>query len=110
PRRRSDVKSFYALVPVPSQMRRFWALPKGSGRGRQAARFIALEDVLELFIEKLFPDCEVEAKGVFRVIRDSDVELEEEAEDLVREFEAMLRQRRFGSVVRVTIDGDMPGD
>jgi len=110
-RRRSDVKTFYALVPVPSQARRFWPLPAPSSRAkRKPARFIAIEDVLGLFIERLFPDCDVEAKGVFRVIRDSDVELEEEAEDLVREFEAMLRQRRFGSVVRVTIDGDMPGD
>jgi polyphosphate kinase len=109
-RRRADVKTFYAMVPVPGQVRRFWTLPPGPGPGKKAARFMALEDVLGLFIEKLFPDCDVEAKGVFRVIRDSDVELEEEAEDLVREFEAMLRQRRFGTVVRVTIDGDMPGD
>jgi polyphosphate kinase len=110
-RRRSDGKTFYALVPVPSQARRFWPLPALAGRARRKlSRFIAIEDVLGLFIERLFPDCAVEAKGVFRLIRDSDVELEEEAEDLVREFEAMLRQRRFGSVVRVTIDGDMPGD
>ena len=110
-RRRSDVKTFYALVPVPSQARRFWPLPTAASRAkRKPARSIAIEDVLALFIERLFPDCDVEAKGVFRVIRDSDVELEEEAEDLVREFEAMLRQRRFGSVVRVTVDGDMPGD
>ncbi len=110
-RRRSDVKTFYALAPIPSQARRFWPLPATASRAkRKPARFIAIEDVLALFIERLFPDCDVEAKGVFRVIRDSDVELEEEAEDLVREFEAMLRQRRFGSVVRVTIDGEMPGD
>ncbi len=108
-RRRGDAKTFYALVPVPNQVKRFWALPNNS-KSKKAARYIALEDVLGLFIETLFPDCDVEAKGVFRVIRDSDVELEEEAEDLVREFEAMLRQRRFGSVVRVTVDGDMPGD
>lgn len=109
-RRRADVKSFYALAPLPSQVRRFWPLPAAGGRGKKSTRFIPIEDVLALFIEKLFPDCDVEAKGVFRVIRDSDVELEEEAEDLVREFEAMLRQRRFGSVVRVTIDGDMAAD
>ena len=108
-RLRSDNKTFYALVPVPNQVKRFWALPTNA-KSKKAARYIALEDVLGLFIETLFPDCDVEAKGVFRVIRDSDVELEEEAEDLVREFEAMLRQRRFGSVVRVTVDGDMPGD
>jgi polyphosphate kinase len=108
-RARADGKTFYALVPVPNQVKRFWTLPSGS-KNKKVARYIALEDVLGLFISTLFPDCDVEAKGVFRVIRDSDVELEEEAEDLVREFEAMLRQRRFGSVVRVTVDGDMPGD
>ncbi len=110
-RRRADVKTFYALIPIPNQLRRFWTLPPGPlRRGRKTARFIAVEDVIGLFIERLFPDCDVESKGVFRVIRDSDVEMEEEAEDLVREFEALLKQRRFGSVVRVTIDGDMPGD
>jgi polyphosphate kinase len=108
-RRRSDVKTFYALVPVPQQVKRFWSLLT-AGKNKKHRRFIALEDIIGLFIETLFPDCDVEAKGVFRVLRDSDVELEEEAEDLVREFEAMLRQRRLGSVVRVFIDGEMPGD
>jgi polyphosphate kinase len=108
-RRRSDVKTFYALVPVPQQVKRFWPLITET-KNRKHRRFLALEDIVGLFIETLFPDCDVEAKGVFRVLRDSDVELEEEAEDLVREFEAMLRQRRLGSVVRVFVDGDMPGE
>ena len=98
-RRRSDVKTFYALVPVPQQVKRFWPLITET-KNKKHRRFLALEDMVGLFIETLFPDCDVEAKGVFRVLRDSDVELEEEAEDLVREFEAMLRQRRLGSVVR----------
>ena len=108
-RRRSDVKTFYALTPVPSQVKRFWPLPT-EGKSRKHRRFVTLEDMVGLFIETLFPDCDVEAKGVFRVLRDSDVEIEEEAEDLVREFEQLLRQRRLGSVVRVFVDGDMPGD
>jgi polyphosphate kinase len=108
-RRRSDVKTFYALVPVPNQVKRFWPLLTDS-KNKKHRRYLALEDMVGLFIETLFPDCDVEAKGVFRVLRDSDVELEEEAEDLVREFEAMLRQRRLGSVVRVFVDGDMPGE
>jgi polyphosphate kinase len=108
-RRRSDVKTFYALAPVPSQVKRFWPLPT-EGKSKKHRRFVTLEDMVGLFIETLFPDCDVEAKGVFRVLRDSDVEIEEEAEDLVREFEQLLRQRRLGSVVRVFVDGEMPGD
>jgi len=102
-KRRSDGKSFYAMLPAPQQVRRFWALRPDDGKrnGKAERRFIPLEDLLALFLDSLFPGCDIEAQGVFRIIRDSDVELEEEAEDLMREFEALLRQRRRGSVVRV---------
>jgi polyphosphate kinase len=106
-RRLSDGKHLYALVPVPTQVDRFWELPPG-GRRRHARRFFALESFLILFLDRLFPGCEVECQGLFRLIRDSDVEIEEEAEDLVREFEARLKRRRLGSVVRVKIQASMP--
>ncbi len=107
--RRPDGKELYALVPVPSAVRRFWQLPPESGRPRKGEqRFIALESLLNLFIGHLFPGCEVEGRGLFRLIRDSDVEIEEEAEDLVREFEAQLKRRRMGSVVRVKVQTAMP--
>ena len=109
--RRPDGKELYALVPVPSAVRRFWQLPGDGGRGKKAEqRFIALESLLILFIDHLFPGCEVEGRGLFRLIRDSDVEIEEEAEDLVREFEAQLKRRRMGLVVRVKIQTAMPPD
>jgi polyphosphate kinase len=109
-KRGSDGKPFYALVPVPAQVARFWELPRStnSRTRRTVRRFLSLEGVLALFLDQLFPGCEVEGSGVFRLIRDSDVEIEEEAEDLVREFEMRLRQRRLGSVVRIELEALMP--
>ncbi len=109
--RLSDNTEFYALVPVPTQVARFWELPIAKGGRRKAMRrFVALESFLILFLDKLFPGCTVLSRGLFRLIRDSDVEIEEEAEDLVREFEARLKRRRLGSVVRVKLEASMPDD
>jgi len=114
-RRKGDGKSLYALAPIPSQARRFWLVSgeaeddTGETRRRER-RYLSLESLLSLFLDHLFPGYAVEAQGVFEVLRDSDVEIEEEAEDLVREFEALLRQRRLGSVVRVALDSAMPAD
>ena len=109
-KRSSDAKSLYALVPVPAQVARFWELPTTAltRAKKPARRILSLEGILALFLDQLFPGCEVEGSGVFRLIRDSDMEIEEEAEDLVREFEAALKQRRMGSVVRVEIEHLMP--
>src|SRR5215472_13800787 len=109
-RRISDGKELYALVPVPTQVDRFWELPRANGKRGATRRFFALESFLILFLDRLFPGCEVLGQGLFRLIRDSDVEIEEEAEDLVREFEARLKRRRLGSVVRVKIQASMPED
>ena len=107
-RRLTDSRLLHALVPIPAQVARFWELATTeAGAGR---RIIAVETVLALFLGHLFPGCRVQASGLFRLIRDSDVEMEEEAEDLVREFEARLKQRRLGSVVRVKIEASMPPD
>jgi polyphosphate kinase len=109
-RRKRDNKTLYALVPVPTQVRRFWELP-GDGRSvKGRRRFVSLENVLLMFIGHLFPGHDVLEKGVLRLIRDSDIEIEEEAEDLVLEFEEALKQRRLGSVVRVKIEASMPAD
>ena len=105
-RRTSDNKVLYALAPIPSRVARFWELPGKNGR-KGERRFLSLENLVALFLDRLFPGCEVEGHGVFRLIRDSDIEIEEEAEDLVREYEALLNQRRMGSVVRVEIDAAM---
>jgi polyphosphate kinase len=108
-RRKSDGKSMYALTPVPQQIPRFWDLPSAGG-ARGSRKIIALESLLMLFLDHLFPGYEVEGRGLFRLIRDSDMEIEEEAEDLVREFEARLKKRRLGTVVRVKLQSAMPED
>ncbi len=91
-----------ALLPVPVQMNRFVRVP-----GEQV-QFISIENIFSLFLDQLFPGYAVLGKGVFRVIRDSDIEIEEEAEDLVRVFESALKRRRRGRVIRLKIDADMP--
>ncbi|WEK58993.1 MAG: RNA degradosome polyphosphate kinase [Candidatus Brevundimonas phytovorans] len=109
-RRNSDNRILYALVPVPTQVRRFWALATDGRSAPGRKRFVSLENLLLLFIDHLFPGCEILEKGLFRLIRDSDIEIEEEAEDLVMEFEEALKQRRMGSVVRIKIQASMPED
>ncbi|MBA4804726.1 MAG: RNA degradosome polyphosphate kinase [Brevundimonas sp.] len=109
-KRRSDRRILYALVPVPTQVKRFWPLPTDGRSKPGRKRFVTLESLLTLFIDHLFPGCDVLERGVFRLIRDSDIEIEEEAEDLVMEFEEALKQRRLGSVVRIKIEASMPDD
>jgi len=102
--RRSDGKLVQALLPLPYQIDRFIRLP-GS-----AIRFLPLEDVVGLYLDRLFPGMEVRGQGLFRLLRDSEVEIEEEAEDLVRHFESALKRRRRGSVIRLKVNAQMPED
>jgi polyphosphate kinase len=108
--KRTDGRTLQALLPVPVNIGRFIRLPDApaSEKGASPIRFISLEKVMVRFISHVFPGFEILAHGAFRVLRDSDVEVEEEAEDLVRVFETMLKRRRRGDAIRVKIDASTP--
>ena len=90
-------------MPVPGQISRFYKVADGRSG---LMRFLPLEIMLEKFLDKLFPGYQVIGKSAFRVLRDSDLEVEEEAEDLVREFETALKRRRRGDVIRMKVTAD----
>lgn len=99
--KRPDGKIMYALIPVPRQTERFIRLP-GPG-----IRFLLLEDLIGLFLDHLFPTFRAVRSGCFRIIRDSVMEIDERAEDLVRTFETALKRRRRGSVIRLSVNADL---
>ncbi len=105
--RARDGKTMTGLIPIPSQLRRFIRL-RGGPEDPKSFRFIQVETVIGMFIGMLFPGFSVQAQGAFRVLRDSDIELEEEAEDLVATFERILKRRRRGHVIRLELDARMP--
>ena len=96
-----------ALVPIPGRIDRFVRLP---GTNAFPVRFLLLEHIISLFLHHLFPGFDVRGQGVFQVVRDSEIEVDEEAEDLVLLFESALKRRRRGDVIRLTMDANIPDD
>lgn len=99
--RGTDNRRLQALLPIPQQISRFVALPGGT-------RFLPMEELLLLHLGSLFPGYRDTGHCAFRVLRDSDLEVEDEAEDLVREFETALKRRRRGQVIRMKVTVGAP--
>jgi polyphosphate kinase len=106
--REEDGGTMRALLPLPPRVERFIRLPPRDGRG--GIRFVVLEDLIMLCLGRLFPGFIAAERGLFRLIRDTDVEFEEEADDLVRSYETALKRRRRGRAIRLTVTADTPAD
>ncbi|HEX3993918.1 MAG TPA: RNA degradosome polyphosphate kinase, partial [Acetobacteraceae bacterium] len=108
--RSEDGLGMRAMLPLPAQVERFIRLPaQERGRdGKAVVRFILLEELVLMFLDRVFPGFTVNGGGLFRLIRDTDVEFEEEAEDLVRSYETALKRRRRGVVIHLRVDPAMP--
>ena len=105
--RESDGKIMNGLIPIPGQLERFIRLGGPDGEGPEL-RFIRVETLIGLFIEELFSGFQLKSQGAFRVLRDSDIEIQEEAEDLVLSYETALKRRRRGHVIRLELESAMP--
>ena len=114
--RDADGHGMAALIPLPAQVERFVRLPAAAAppdaavpgdEPPQPIRFVLLEQLVGLCLHRLFPGFRVLGQGMFRLIRDTDVEFEEEAEDLVRSYETALKRRRRGVAIHLSVNAGM---
>lgn len=102
--RKSDKRALWALLPIPTSASRFVEMPSDDG----TTRFLPLEDLLLIQLDRLFPGYVAKGHCAFSILRDSDLEVEDEAEDLVRGFEVALKRRKRGEVIRLKLTADAP--
>jgi polyphosphate kinase len=103
-KRLADGEPIRELLMIPQSLPRFVRIPG------EPPRYIPVESLIRRQTASLFPGYELHGGGAFRVIRDSDIEVEEEAEDLVRYFRSAIKRRRRGRVIRLELDSEMPDD
>ena len=102
----AEGKAMVGLIPIPAMIERFTRLPARAHSS--GIHFVRIESVIEMFVGELFPTFRIGKGGTFRVLRDSDIEFQEKAEDLTRAYESQLRRRRRGNVIRLEIEEAMP--
>ncbi len=97
-------KAMWSLVPLPKNLQRFVPVMG------EKKRFLAIEDIIATFFPALFPEFEVQRFGLFHLIRDSEMDIDEDSEDLIEMFKTALQQRRQGNVIRLIVNDGMPDD
>ncbi|MEA1617906.1 RNA degradosome polyphosphate kinase [Erythrobacter sp. T5W1-R] len=103
--RDADSEQLIEMVLIPSALPRFVRVP-GDIAGEGEALYISIASLIQRYAEALFPGFTIEGDGLFRVLRDSDIEIEEEAEDLVRTFRSAIQRRRRGQVIQLELEED----
>jgi len=99
--RKSDGEPVRQLVMIPGSVPRFTKIP---GKGN---RYLATDALIKRFVGQLFPNHKLLSAGSFRITRDSDIEVAEEAEDLVRYFRSAIQRRRRGNVIRLELENGL---
>ncbi|MEE4200393.1 RNA degradosome polyphosphate kinase [Erythrobacter sp.] len=103
--RDADSEQIVEMILIPTALRRFVRVP-GDIAGAGEAVYISIASLIQRYAKKLFPGFTIQGDGLFRVLRDSDIEIEEEAEDLVRTFRSAIQRRRRGQVIQLELEED----
>ena len=105
-REKNTSEMLNAVVPLPLQLSRFIRLP--DKKDDQQIRFVMLESLITAFLDELFPDFFIVSRGLFRVLRNSDIEVDEDVEDLRRYYETAIKKRSRSHIIRLSITQNTP--